>query len=227
MKIAVYTCNFGNYRKEFLAYYSTIFAQNIDYYLFTDIQLTHIEKSKLKGFHICNIETLPSDDIMDGNRWTSKFVKFILPDVLQQYDIIIWIDNKIFREKNIMKNITYEKIEQLFYSNPNVSVFNIQHRERKTIHQELMTTIKIENSIPGTLFLDKIKNYKSTFDLPDTCIIIRKNDSTINNTFRQCFDLMKEYKLKRDQNIYNYALDNNGVKPILLELASLNVNTSK
>lgn len=36
MRIALYSCNFGNYRNEFINYYNVKFDENIDYFLFTD-----------------------------------------------------------------------------------------------------------------------------------------------------------------------------------------------
>ena len=39
---------------------------------------------------------------MDSYRWTSKYIKFILPEKLKDYDVIIWIDNKKMSEINIL-----------------------------------------------------------------------------------------------------------------------------
>ena len=59
-------------------------------------------------------------------------------------------------------------------------------------------------------------NFDEKFDLPDTAVIIRKNELAVNIAFEYCIELMSTYKLKRDQNIYNFALDEKNVKPILL-----------
>ena len=48
---------------------------------------------------------------MDSFRWTSKYVKFILPNKLKDYDIIIWIDNSQLFNLNKYK---YNDIIQLF-----------------------------------------------------------------------------------------------------------------
>jgi hypothetical protein len=55
MKIAIYTCNFGNYRNEFNNYFDTKFDEKIDYYLFTDKKVNEKDILKLKHFTICYI----------------------------------------------------------------------------------------------------------------------------------------------------------------------------
>lgn len=89
MKIAIYSCNFGNYRNEFKNYKNVIFNDNIDYYIFTDKILDEDEKKKFKKWKIINIEYLYCDEIMNKYRWTTKYVKFILPKELETYDIIM------------------------------------------------------------------------------------------------------------------------------------------
>ena len=210
VKIAVYSCNFGNYRNEIKNYSKLKCDKNIDYYLFTD----NI-KLKLNGWKICYKKILPSDKIMNGYRWTSKYVKFILPDILKSYDIIIWIDSKKVNTPDI---ITYNQIIKLLDKYPNNEIFNIKHLERTTAQEELDITIKleVENKISGQKFLNLIKNFKSNFCLPDTYFIIRKNTEKVNEIFKYCFELMKIHELKRDQNVYNYAFYNKDIVPLVL-----------
>ena len=216
IKVALYSCNFGNYRNEFKSYYNVVFDKNIDYFLFTDKKCSENEKNNLKNWNVCNIDTLKSDDIMNGCRWTSKYVKFVLPEKLKDYDVIIWVDSK--KTSDICK-LTYEKIINVVNTHPTCDVFNLKHPTTNTPQQELLVTIKhlMENKKSGEWFLNYIKDYVSTFSLPDTCIIIRRNNLQTNEAFKNCFDLMKEYKLKRDQNIYNFALDKKNITPILLD----------
>jgi hypothetical protein len=222
IKVALYSCNFGNYRKEFNLYYKNVFFdKNIDYFLFTDNKFTDDDINKLQNWNICNIENLEGDEIMDSCRWTSKYVKFILPEKLKDYDVIIWIDNKRIAELN---KLTYEKITKIVNKYPECNVFNLEHNVRKTVQEELLITLEknLENKESGEYFLKYIENYISKFNLPDTCIIIRRNNLLTNETFEYCFNLMKEYKLKRDQNIYNYAFDKKNITPILLNFFTLN-----
>ncbi len=219
-KIALYSCNFGNYRNEFELYYNVIFDNNIDYFLFIDKELTQTEIDSLKKWKICNIDTLESDEVMDGYRWTSKFVKFILPEILRDYDIIIWIDNK---RMDTLSILTYEKVLEIINKYPTSNIFNLKHFERSTPQEELIVTINrnVENKESGEFFLNYINNFISNFNLPDTCIIIRKNTVLVNEALEYCFKLMKEFKLKRDQNVYNYAFDTKNIIPTLLDYYTL------
>jgi hypothetical protein len=219
MKIAVYSCNFGNYRNEFQYYYNVNFDDKIDYFLFTDKKCTNEEILKLKKWNINICELLDSDGIMNNFRWTAKYVKFILPEQLKDYDIIVWIDNKRFKKNDKMNNISYEQINKIINRYPDSNIFNIKHQQRKTMQEELIITMKmnLENKEHGENFLHYIKNYTSSFLLPDTCVIIKKNIPIVNKALEECFHSMKTWKLKRDQNIYNYVLDNQKITPILLD----------
>jgi hypothetical protein len=224
MKIALYTCNFGNYRNEFSNFYNNnVFDNNIDYFLFTEKTISEEEYNKLNRWNICNVILLEENEIMDANRLTSKYIKFLLPEKMKNYDIIVWADSKIICNDNVMKNLTYEVIINLFQSHNNNLVFNFKHPIRKTMQEELKVTIEclFENKESGENFLNYINNYISKFDLPDTCLIIRKNISIVNEAFEQCFMLMNRHKLKRDQNIYNYALDQKEITPIVLDFCYL------
>ena len=214
MKVAIYTCNFGNYRNEFKNYYNIIFDKNIDYFLFTDNEINELDKWKIQKVNLLN-----DDEIMDKYRWTSKYIKFVLPEILNPYDIIIWIDNKMFKNKNIISKITYDNIINIINKYPEYDIFNLKHPQRKTIQEEIIKTVNLslENKIYGLEFLNYLNNYISNFDLPDTCIIIKKNNLIVNEVFNYCFKLLKKHKLKRDQNIYNYALDTKNIIPKLLD----------
>lgn len=196
MKICVYTCNFGNYRNELKKTpIDTInFCNNIDYYIFTDN--TSLISNKW------NIVLHP---IINNNyRWTTKYIKFGTPDIIKQYDIIIWCDTKCLTYLNNINSI----VLQSFINKNNYKLYNIKHPDRNTPQQELIETIKrnIENKNDATIFLQKIEQIKFNTPLPDTCFIIRKNDPTTNTLFENVYDLMRDNNLKRDQNIYNYAI---------------------
>jgi hypothetical protein len=223
MKIALYSCNFGNYRNEFKNYYNTIFNNDIDYFLFSDKELNNFEKKKLKKWIICKIDLKNiNPEIMDSYRETSKYVKFVLDNKLKSYDIIIWIDSK--KLKNTIDYLNIDKIKSIIDKYPNIDVFNLKHKIRTKVQEELLVTIdkKLENVEAGKIFLSQIKDYVSNFDLVDTCIIIRKNKPIVNEAFEYCFELLQKHKLKRDQNVYNIALDYYKITPMLLNYNNLN-----
>ena len=59
---------------------------------------------------------------MDEYRWTTKYIKFVLPDILKKYDYILWIDS------NMMNlSIIYINILNLIEKYPLVDIFNNKH----------------------------------------------------------------------------------------------------
>lgn len=201
MKIAAYGCNFGNYRNELRnGLNNIIFDNDIDYYFFTDA--TNLSSSKWK---IVNIKPMESDDVMTGFRWTSKFVKFVLPDILKEYDVVVWIDSIILCSQKLQ--FTKESITQILQADTKL-VFK-KHPYINSIQQEVLFTLnhKLENQIPGTQYLTEIKNTTFKTLHPDTCFIIRKTDEETNALFNHIFNLLKIKKLKRDQSIVSFAID--------------------
>lgn len=219
-KTAIYSCNFGDYRDEFERYYNCYFDKNIDYFLFTDKILTEENMLALSNWNICNINILEEDKTMNRFRWTSKYVKFVLPEKLKNYEIIVWVDNKKINDLN---KLNCKKIQEIINRYPKHDIFNLKHPHRNTPQEELLITIElgIENKESGEYFLKYIDGFISKFDLPDSSIIIRKNNLLTNEALEYCFYLMKEYSLKRDQNIYNFALDNKNLIPVLLNSFTL------
>ena len=209
-KIAVYTCNFGNYREELDIFISSDFDKNIDYYLFTDdIDI----KLSVKKWKIIYTPLLSSDETMDKYRWTTKYIKFVLPDILKKYEYVLWIDS------NMMNlSIKYDNILNLIEKYPLVDIFNNKHPQRNTAQEELEITImsNVENTIPAQQFLNYIKNFKSNFSLPATGIFLRNTKDKTNKAFELCYKFMKIFKLKRDQNIYNFALSRTHIVPLVL-----------
>jgi len=198
MKICVYSCNFGNYRKEINGINNITPTEGIDYYFFTDNK--EITSTKWKIIH-CPM--IPSDSTMNSSRWTSKHVKFILPDALKEYDIIIWCDSKCL---NKMK-LDSKKIHDFFLNN-SYRIVNLKHFARATQKEELKFTmnIKVENRANAERFLKEIDGIEYKCPLPETCFIIRKNEELTNQLFERVYNLLKEKGLKRDQNVYNHAI---------------------
>lgn len=148
MKIAVYSCYFGNYRND-ISVFNSLTKNNldpkIDYYFFTDNN-----KIIKEGWNIIYTPLIPSDkEIITNSRLTSKHIKFITPKILESYDILIWIDCKRLSNK-----IIYNNIISLLEKYPEYDIFNLRHPARKTIQEELKYTIRnnVENKEYGTEF---------------------------------------------------------------------------
>jgi hypothetical protein len=201
MKIAVYSANFGNYRNELnKGLDNGIFNENIDYYFFTDNKTLTSKKWKINVFsELDNID----ESIMSRSRWLAKYVKFYLPSQLKSYDYVVWVDSKLIPIK-----INYDKLLKLIKNNPSKRIFNKTHSQRSSAQEELEITTRTsqENKQNGLDFLNLIlKDFQSPFKLIETSSFIRKVDKETEQVFNECFNLLKLYRLKRDQNVYNYA----------------------
>jgi hypothetical protein len=221
MRIALYSANFGNYRNELSKGLDNgKLDKNIDYYFFTDNkELTS------KNWKIINISEVANIDesIMSKSRWLAKYVKFCLPSVLKSYDYVVWIDSKL-----LPVGISYAKLLKLITNNPTKKIFNKTHPQRSSAQEELEITIKSEqeNKKNGLDFLNLIKDFKSPFHLIETSSFIRKKDNETEEVFNECYSLLKKYKLKRDQNIYNYAfhLKNYPIEYMHFQYHTLGIN---
>ena len=200
-KVAVYGCNFGNFRGELdKGIDKIIFDPKIDYYFFTDN-----EKMETKNWKKIIYDKVKGDNIMDSNRWSSKNVKFNLPDVLKKYDIIVWYDSKIVN-KEIIEMLDYNEIINKV---KNYKIDFYKHPGRNETQEEIKETmrLKLENEENGNNFLNEIEGKKFKVPLVDTCFIIRRNEESVNNLFRNIFETLKEKGLKRDQNVLSYVVD--------------------
>lgn len=202
MKIAIYSCNFGNYRNELDRNIDDIYYdENIDYFFFTELN-----NLKSKYWKIINPKLQDKLDFMNENRHTSKVVKFLVPDIIKQYDIIIWIDNKSIKRVKFK----HHHIIDLVNKHPNYINF-IKHHKRINCKQEINATIrlKLENRQNGNKFLNKIKEIKFKTILPDTKCIIYKNSKDNIDLFTKVYDTLIENKMSRDQNVIQYVLKKN------------------
>jgi hypothetical protein len=203
-KIALYSCNFGNYRNELDKGIDKNIEidKHIDYYFFTD----HMKLTS-KKWKIIHYPLVEGNKIMDTYRWTSKQVKFILPDILKKYKIIIWLDSKIiFRSKVVA--FKGEPIINLF-KKTTYHILNLKHLYGRTMaHEEIKLTIEkgMEDKQNGLKFLEEIKDIKYKTQLLDSCCFVRKTDTKTNHLFKFMYELLNEKKLKRDQNIYDHAI---------------------
>jgi len=196
MKIAVYCANFGNYRNENnqINNENIIMDKEIDYYFFTDD--INMKSNKWKIIYV----SLQQKNHMNAYRHTSKYIKFILPSVLENYDAIIWIDSKSLCQLHFSKY----KIQNIL---KNDNFYLIKHPIRETLQQELKETVKYhyEPKGYGENFLEKVKTITYKSQLPDTTIMIYKNTLVNRNILKNVYDLLIENKLCRDQNVFQHA----------------------
>lgn len=214
MKIAVYSCSFGDYRGEArclkrknenkIDNASHSNGEDVDYYFFTD------DKDLiLNNWNVIYHPLVDEDlEIMDANRWTNKDVKFNLPKILSSYDLCIWMDCSYFRhgDKWIFKP-NLKKIKNLFTEH-NINLFMISHQLRDTLQEELEFTINrvAENKHAAKKFLKEVEDINYNQSLIHLSYFIRKNDIATDKLFRHTYNLLKSKKLKRDQNLFSHAI---------------------
>jgi len=199
LSIAVYSANFGNYRNETSKGIDSIHHDaNIDYYFFTDNKTT-----TSKYWNVIITELNPTLSFINSHRHTAKYVKFVVPEILHKYDIIIWIDSKDIHNIQFSSG-TINKLLQ----NKMDNIFFIKHPARSNVKQELMFTIEhnFEDKNNGTNFLNKIKDITFKSYLPDTTCMIYSNKSSNILLLKSVYDLLIANGLRRDQNIIQYAL---------------------
>lgn len=202
-KIAIYSCNFGNYRNELAnGIDSMYFMDNVDYYFYTDDKNLTSKRWKIIQFPI-----LKELDFINSYRLTSKYVKFNLPKELEKYNVIVWIDSKYLKNLSVLTQ--NKKINTIFDKLNTHDILHLKHNRRETIQEEIKETIRLslENEKYGNEFLEKVKTKSHTFPLVDTGLSVRKNNEQTRYLFQQTYNRILEEKLKRDQNIYNLVID--------------------
>ena len=208
----MYSVNFGNYRDETNVGLDRLyFDPKIDYYFFTDNK--NLKSNKWNIIYTEPFENKEAN--MDKNRHTAKHFKFFTPEILKDYDILIWYDSKLLKKRRAFK---YEKLVDKFKTLDKLELMNVKHRVRTCPVKELKTTIKNaeiqindENPVEGKKFLNILKQTEFKIPLLDTECIVRKNNERINNIFKQVYDILIEKGLKRDQSVYNYILEKNNI----------------
>lgn len=205
-KIAIYSANFGNYRNEIKNGIDQLIQvdSNIDYYFFTDR-----DDIKSTKWNVIKVDLLLELDFINSFRHTSKYTKFVLPSILDKYEIVIWIDTKSHKFLKFKK----DNIFKLFNDQENIKdICFIKHNYRTTAQQEIDITVRLtnlEHKENGKKFLEKIKNIKFGITLPDTMCIVYKNNDETKRVFKDVYYTLIANGLRRDQNVIQYVIKNN------------------
>jgi hypothetical protein len=214
MRIAIYSANIGNYRNELDKFkiddiYHLPNNIPVDYYLFTDNK-----NIKSNIWNIINIE--PDEELeehMDKNRNTCKKLKFIIPEIIRKYEYILWIDTKSFKNIHIyIKELLQQyNLNNLLEIDEN-SIFTMKHPIRSHPKDELLITTKankkgvsLENTTHSQAYNDIIKNIKFKTPLPDSTFLFYRNNKDNISILNNIYDLLIKYKLRRDQNVFQYS----------------------
>jgi hypothetical protein len=205
MKIAIYSANFGNYRNElnYIHNKKIYFDKDIDYYFFTENLNV---KSKKWKIIFTNLQNKLS--FMNKYRHTNKYIKWIVPDILKTYDIIIWIDSSWLRKWTGETKLKFKKdnIIKLFNKNENNIYFN-KHPSRDNPLEELNTTVArgVENKKNFIKFKNIISNIKFKSKLPACGCMIYKNNNENIKILKEVYNMLMYYEFRRDQNVLQYT----------------------
>lgn len=206
-KIALYCCNYGNYRNELRhGLDKLIIDPKIDCFFYTDIENMKSERWKIK--------TPPFEkntDRMNHNyRQMAKKTKFITPMELSYYDIIIYIDSKYVRRGSVsMKKTQLPSYDEIIRNMEKYDFLCEKHPWRTQIKDEINCTIrkKLENKEKALTYYNNRKKKTHSIDLIETGYIIRQNNERTAQILKRVYDELFQHDLKRDQNVFNYVLD--------------------
>ena len=211
IKIALYACNFGNYRNELNCDLELLkVSPGIDKFLFTD--QTDISSDTWNIVHTEVKEQQKDDDIPEGKKMVRQ-LKYILPSLLTGYDFLIYIDAKYIKvgkvglSKYHRKNIL--RYPEVIKRMEGKNLLHEKHRWRETCQEELTITIrnKKESEHYGTQFLKEVEHRNHRMPLVDLGYFIRRVNKETEHLFKKVNEKLENVKLHREQNVYCFVVD--------------------
>ncbi len=220
-KIAVITSIYGNYDN--LKEHNILNKDKVDWYCFTDgniesnfwkIVKTPYHMNYPGNINYNNYRNYYSNikDNKTKNMMRAKFYKIKTHeiDILGKYDYFIWIDGSIILQNDFINNIL-----SIINTNNN-KLINFKHSQRNNIKDELNISLKLPKYSNQNLryqYDEYIKkDFPDNIGLFENTIIIRKNDSEINNLFNDWWIENLKYSFQ-DQISYPYVLWKNNILP--------------
>lgn len=200
-KICVYTCITGNYDN-----------------------LIELEQKEESIYYIC----FTNNKNLKSNTWDVRYinedldnltlarkVKILGYQYLPDYDISVWIDGAI----NIEQPITKFLNECCDFNEYDMIAFN--HKYRDCIFDEINECVRmnketVDNANKLALFLEA-NNYPKHNGLIESTVIVRKNNSSVNNLMDDWFNMLSTYS-RRDQLSFNYCLWKNPIRIKFLDM---------
>ena len=204
--ICVYTCITGEYDavNDFVDYKET----NIDYYLFTN------NKEVVSDFwKVIYIENNGLDNIR-----LARKLKILGNEILDKYEISVWIDGATYLKKTISSFINNECDMKKY------SLVGFKHPSRDCIYDEAKACVIYSRDLKKIIleqvsFLKK-ENYPCHNGLIESAILVRRNNDTIlKKTMNLWFEMILKYSY-RDQLSFNYVAWHENLKFNLLNMSA-------
>lgn len=189
-KICVYTCITGNYDK-----INEIKDKElgIDYYLFTNNK--NISSKTWKVIYI--------EDRSLTNVKLARKIKILGHELINDYDILLWMDAAIQFEKKIIdfiKNNIDDKTDFAAF----------KHGDRNSIEEEFIACVKASKETKKNVetLREFYREQKYKYDnglIESTVFIKRPKSEIVKQTMNIWFEMVKKYS-SRDQLSFNYCL---------------------
>lgn len=202
-KICVYTCITGNYDN--LIEINNI-EDGIDY-----ICYTNNKEIKSKTW---KVEYIQDDNLT--NVQLARKIKILGTPKLTKYDVVVWIDGRIYFEKSIKDFI------KKYVDLKNYDLVGFKHFCRNSINNEMIANYEIEKiEIAGLNKLDKFykkEKFPDNCGLIETTLLFRNfNNIKLNQAMQDWFNMILEYSY-RDQLSFNYVEWKNKLKVKYLDI---------
>lgn len=202
-KICVYTCITGNYDN--LIEINNI-EDGIDY-----ICYTNNKEIKSKTW---KVEYIQDDNLT--NVQLARKIKILGTPKLTKYDVVVWIDGRIYFEKSIKDFI------KKYVDLKNYDLVWFKHFCRNSINNEMIANYEIEKiDIAGLNKLDKFykkEKFPDNCGLIETTLLFRNfNNIKLNQAMQDWFNMILEYSY-RDQLSFNYVEWKNKLKVKYLDI---------
>lgn len=192
-KICVYTCITGNYdnlkeiKKE----------KGIDYYCFTN--------NKNIVSNSWNVVYIEEDNL--SNVKLARKIKILGHDLINNYDVLLWMDAAVIFKKNITDFIN------CFFKSTSFAAF--KHGVRDNIKDECFECVKFgkeskENVKKLLKFYEKQK-FDDSYGLIESTVFIKKpKDKKVIETMKLWYDMILNYS-HRDQLSFNWCISKTGL----------------
>lgn len=194
-KICVYTCITGNYDN-----LKDIKKENgIDYYCFTNNR-----NIKSSAWNVIYIEDKSLSNVL-----LARKTKILGNDIVNSYDIALWMDGAVSFNKPIKDFINY-------YLKDKDNFVAFKHGERNNIHDEMSACCScLKESKEKIINLEKFycrEGYPDNNGLIESTVYIKRpKDPLVQKTMEIWFFMVKNYS-HRDQLSFNYAIYKTGLK---------------
>ena len=210
MRVAALSVCFGNYRNETKHGIDRgiVFDPDIDYYFLCDdpgLRSKHWQVVVLE-----DPENVPRQ--MTPQRWNAKLAKWGVPQIVRDYDLVIWMDSKLVVSGKGRPPVSVSKNKVEALASLPTLVWNVKHW-RDWPEQELDITLQAgkENKDKALSLRHELVKRDFRIGLADTCLMIYRPTDLVIDCFARVLRALEDFELKRDQNVFNLALHDGGM----------------